>query len=282
MSRQSRLDRLEQELTPTAAVGRWLAEAHAFGSAGAYLAWLIDQPLSGSPFIRIPNELTLAVAARRRGQPDAAVRSAARTAVREATFLIALVFELNVATAAHLREEDLEQGFLALTAYVADLEDEHSTAAPAADHASDRGALGRLADDVPGAVARHLVGLLVAREARRDLERRYLARAVTLFPELAAEEDRLVEGAISLAGGVRELWLDHASAVKRRRGRSTDTVLRFATLQARARAKAPVEAEARLTAARITAFGLLGEDASANRLATRLLRRSLHGPPVGD
>lgn len=282
MSRPARLERLERGLTPTAAVCRWLAEAHAFGSAGAYLGWLIDQPLSGSPFVRIPDQLATGVAARRQGQPDAAVRNAARTAIREATFLIALAFELNDATAAHLREHDLERGFLAATAYIADREDEHSTAVPTADRPPDPGALGRLADDIPGAVASYVVRLLAAREARRDLERRYLARNEVLFPELAAEEERLVDGAISLAGWVRELWIDHASAVRRRGDRSTVTGLRLATLRTMARARAPAEAEARLMAARITAFGLLGEDASASRLATRLLRRSLHRLPAGD
>jgi hypothetical protein len=97
---ERRLAKLEGALSPKAATLLWLAEAQEFGSLPAYVAWLIDQPISAAPLERVPAQARAAAIEAMRGQPREAVREAAYQAVRDAIFGVELVLRLNLAVSA--------------------------------------------------------------------------------------------------------------------------------------------------------------------------------------
>ena len=59
MTAERRLAKLEGALSPKAATLLWLEEAQQFRSLPAYVAWLIDQPISASPLAVSYTHLTL-------------------------------------------------------------------------------------------------------------------------------------------------------------------------------------------------------------------------------
>ena len=76
MTAERRLAKLEGALSPKAATLLWLEEAHQFDSLPAYVAWLIDQPISVAPLDRVPALARAGALEAMRGQPREAVRMA--------------------------------------------------------------------------------------------------------------------------------------------------------------------------------------------------------------
>ena len=112
MTAERRLAKLEGALSPKAATLLWLAEAQQFGSLHAYVAWLIDQPISVAPLERVPAQARAAALEVMRGQPREAVREAAHQAVRDAIFLVELVLKLNVVAEETIKVEGLRYAAL--------------------------------------------------------------------------------------------------------------------------------------------------------------------------
>jgi hypothetical protein len=126
-----------------------------------------------------------------------------------------------------------------------------------------------------GAVASLIGDLYAAEEARTHLERRYLERTPTLFPDPAADWQELREQAERLAG------LGDAVAVKaarvdgarhRRSPSSRRPTIDLRQLRAWALDRAPDEAASLVDVARAAALDLLGDTDGAGAIAERHLR----------
>jgi len=179
-----RLATLEGALSPKAATLLWLAEAHRFGSFPAYVAWLIDQPISAAPLERVPAQAKAAVLEGMRGQPREVVREAAHGAVRDAIFLVELVLKLNVAAEETIRTEGLRYAalFWEMRALNAEAQLEGARMSRGRQGGRDtRWTAWRV-------TAASLVDRLYAiEEARAHLERHYLEGTPTLYRDLAAD-----------------------------------------------------------------------------------------------
>jgi hypothetical protein len=195
MSADRRLRRLEDALPPRIAVRHWLAEAHAHGSAGAYAAWLDEQPPDARPHRRLRAQAEAAAwAGLRAGSTTGA--EAAERAGHDTIFLVELVAALN-----ERAEVLLEPGFLRAETLEAELhllELEVRTgvsvaAVPPDGTASDRWM--RWCFDY--AAWANL--LATADAARTFLEDRYLGMAA-LFPDLAEDWATLLRRVDELAG----------------------------------------------------------------------------------
>ena len=107
MTRQLRVERLENSLTPTGIVLRWLAEAHAFGSLEAYVRSILDLPGDRQPLDRLCREADAGARARLRGKPAEQVRAAVRSDLRETVFRYLLVLSIYKTTQELLDREAL-------------------------------------------------------------------------------------------------------------------------------------------------------------------------------
>ena len=113
MTSQRRVAKLEASLPVQAALRLWLDEAQGFGSLAAYAAWLVDQPLTAAPFVRVPEAAEAAAHRAMGGQPRDAVRDAMTKAIEDAVFRVLLVLELNRAGEATLHVASLRDLALA-------------------------------------------------------------------------------------------------------------------------------------------------------------------------
>jgi len=195
MSADRRLRRLEDALPPRIAVRHWLADAHAHGSAGAYAAWLAEQPPDARPHRRLRAQAEAAAwAGLRAGSTTGA--EAAERAGRDAVFLVELVAALN-----ERAEALLEPGFLRAETLEAEL---HLLELEVRTGVS-------VAAVLPGGTAADRwmrwcldyaawANLLATAEAARAfLEDRYLGMAA-LFPDLADDWATLLRRVDELAG----------------------------------------------------------------------------------
>jgi hypothetical protein len=96
MTLSRRVAKLEEALTPTQLVLRWLAEAHAFGDVPAYVASLlaVDPPVA--PLDRLAREAVHGARTAMRGKRPELVEPAVRSALRETIFRYELVMRINV------------------------------------------------------------------------------------------------------------------------------------------------------------------------------------------
>jgi hypothetical protein len=195
MSADGRLRRLENALPPRIAVCHWLGEAHAHGSAGAYAAWLAEQPPDARPHRRLRAQAEAAAWAGLRAGSTTGAKAAER-AGRDAVFLVELVAALN-----ERARELLEPGFLRAETLEAELhllELEVRTGvsvavAPPGGTAADRWM--RWCLDYAA-----WANLLATAEATRTfLEDRYIGMAA-LFPDLAEDWATLLGRVDELAG----------------------------------------------------------------------------------
>jgi hypothetical protein len=272
MTAERRLAKLEAALSPKAATLLWLAEAQQFGSLPAYVAWLIDQPISTAPLERVPGKARAAALEALRGQPREVVREAAHQAVRDAIFLVELVLKVNVAAEETIRIGGLRYAALFWEMRAISAEAQLEATGPS------RGTRGR--HDARWTAWRmavvSLIGdLYAAEEARAHLERRYLEGMVTLFPDLASDWKRLRENVEQLAGlgdvvGVAAMSVDGAS--RRRGGTSVRARMTLRQLHAAALHCAPEAAAALMDAARAAALDVLGDAAGAASAGEHLLR----------
>jgi hypothetical protein len=180
---RSRLDRVEARLPALATVLLWLAEAHAFGSLEAYVAWLVNQPVEAWPLVRIPTQIRSRIQASRPAR-STSVEAVVRQAIREAVLRFALIVETNRACLAAAVEAEQPHALLLVQAYGFSLEDELAEV-----RTPDSG-VRRKSTDLQR-VWRKLVGwqptsAWAIADARRRLEQSYFNGAAVLFPDIAA------------------------------------------------------------------------------------------------
>jgi hypothetical protein len=192
----TRLARLEGSLDPKPAVLLWLGEAHAFPSLAAYAAWLVEQPLSVAPLVRIPRLVEASVRRAMRGQKGDVVDPAISRAIMGAVFRIELVITLNTTAEATLRLDGARYSTLLWQARAMAAEDGGSTVGA--------GRTGRTIGDLRWTAWRKALAALidrlsVAAEVRTRLEARYLDGHAALLPETAADVARLRPSAERLA-----------------------------------------------------------------------------------
>jgi len=267
MTAERRLAKLEGALSPKAATLLWLAEAQQFGSLPAYVAWLIDQPISAAPLERVPMQARAAAVGAMRGQPRDAVREAAHHAVRDAIFLVELVLKLNVAAEQTIRIEGLRYAVLFWEMQAISAEAQLETASPSRGTSGGRNTRWTA---WRAAVASLIGSLCAAEGARALLGRRYLESTPTLFPDVAAGWQRLGEQVERLAGfgdlgGVTAATVDGGRRL-RDRPRIDLRQLRAAALR-----RAPMEAASLVDEARAAALDVLGDTAGAPAIAARWL-----------
>lgn len=265
MSAARRLAKLEDALPPKAGTLLWLAEAHGFGSLDAYVGWLIDQPRSAAPLHRVPAQAEAATRAALRGEPHDVVARAVRDAVRDAIFLVELVLTLNRSAEETIRLESLRHAALAWELRARRAEawfDANGTSG------RPRGTSARWWREWRAAVASWVNDLAVAEAARVQLERRYLDGHASLFPDLAADWQRLREQAERLAA------LGDRVEGRPPRHRRAVPLLRsgLATKLVPERERAHGEAAHLADAACSAALDLLGDTDGAAAIAERRLR----------
>jgi hypothetical protein len=267
MTLKARLEELESALPPRTAALRWLSEAHAFGSWPAYARWLVDQPRSAYPLNCVPAQARAAAAAATKGLPRKAAEDATRQALRDALFLVYLVFEVNSETTEAVGTETLRSVALSEGSPSILLEAELATHDPesyAGDYA-ERWA-GRLALE-----RAWLSHLYVAEDARILLERWYLDGRPSLFPELAAEWASLLNDAETLVRVSHRLTPDEPAEGRRRGGRCKPHELDLASLRASLRDRAEAEAIRLVDAARAETLNALGDHAGWIAITRRIL-----------
>jgi len=268
MTAERRLAKLEAALSPKAATLLWLAEAQEFGSLPAYVALLIDQPISVAPLERVPEQARAAALESMRGQPREAVQEASRGAVRDGLFLVELVLRLNAVAEETIRMEGLRYAIFfwemrALTAEAALARRSRSRAGVSTSSLAEHwqawceGSTGLL------------IGIYAAEEARLLLERRYLDGHPALFPEAVEDWARLLEQAERLVG-LGDAFRPLMVGTPRLRGAAAGIDLD--ALRARARALAATLVGRLLTDARAATLDILGDTDAATALAARQLR----------
>jgi hypothetical protein len=263
-----RLAKLEGALSPKAATLLWLEEAHRFGSLLAYVRWLMDQPLSAAPLMRVPGQAEAGVMRALRGATHASSEAAARKAVRQAIFLVELVLGLNEAAGETTRIGSLR---FAISFW------EMRTVTLEAQLEADR-KLARFPGTATERVQRWhadvlalLTDLFVAEEARGLLEHRYLDGHPALFPDAAQDHLSLrgqVEGLTALGAGILET-LEYRG--REHPARSPPRV-DLDGLRAAAQAGAPDLAAQVADAARCASLDVLGDHQGAAAIVERRLR----------
>jgi hypothetical protein len=272
MTAERRLAKLEGALSPKAATLLWLAEAQQFGSLPAYVAWLIDQPISATPLERVSNQARAGTLAAMRGQTREAVRDAAHRAVRDAVFLVELVLRLNSVVEETIRIEGLRYAvlFWEMRALTVEAELSRRRESTRVSTLAERWHAWR-----EGSAA--LVGrLYAAEEARLLLERRYLEGHAALFPDAVEEWEQLrdsTERLASLGDALRPLMEG-----RRRAPRSAGVgapCLDLVALRSGARSRTPALASRLVDEARAATLDVLGDTEGATSIAARRLRATV-------
>ena len=191
MSRR-RVDRLEDALSPTELVKRWLSEAHAYGSLPAYAESLVGQPETAQPFITLPDHIARTMYASMRRERPEVIKAASRSVVADTCFLLQLALDLNVHVEETLRFERMRHAALVWWSRTLDPAEGDDDAEP-----------GRWSDWRRG-VATLRGALSGTEEAVSAIEARYLDRRRLLFPELAASWQDLCAAAEYLDAGTSE------------------------------------------------------------------------------
>ena len=173
-----RLAKIDETLSPTQLVLRWIAEAHAFGDLELYVADLLAHDPPVAPLDRLAREAVHGAQAAMRGKRPELVNAAVRSALRETIFRFELVMRINVTTHELLDREELIAALLASRLAMLLGEERKQRVA-------DDSHLRRLE------LCRRLTllrvnELLASQEARSSVESRYLDGHATLFPDIAA------------------------------------------------------------------------------------------------
>jgi hypothetical protein len=197
MTAERRLAKLEDSLSPTQLVLRWLAEAHAHESLEAYVRSILDGPGDQQPIDRLCREAHDGARARLRGKPAEQVRAAVRSALRETVFRYELVLRIYATT-----HELIDREFLIHAIFASQL------ALLASDDSGDRlgddSHLQRL-DQCRRLTFCRVDELLAAREARSAVEARYLDGHPALFPDVAAAFEQQLSSSQEVAATAARL-----------------------------------------------------------------------------
>ena len=178
MTLERRLNTLEDSLSPTQLVLRWLAEAHAYGDIPAYAASLLAQDPPVAPLDRLAREAVQAAQTTMRGKRSELVEAAVRSALRETVFRFELVMRINVVAHELLDREELIAALFASQLALL-LSESAGKRRPDESHLRRLELCRRLS-------LLRVDELLASREARTSVEARYLDGHGALFPELAA------------------------------------------------------------------------------------------------
>jgi hypothetical protein len=183
-----RLEKVEEALTPTEIVVRWLAEAHAYDDLVAYTQGLILNDPPTSPMDRLAHEAEENARRLAKGRPRPEAETFVRRSIVETLFRGHLVLRINVVTHEVLdREQLLHAG---LSAYLA-------LALTSTEHGEKPRLLS--IDRIRDLLFLRVDELLAYQEARVTTERRYLAGATALFPAVARAWDAQVHEMQTLA-----------------------------------------------------------------------------------
>jgi hypothetical protein len=198
MTIERRLDKLEDSLSPTQLVLRWLAEAHAFGDIEPYTASLLAQDPPTAPLDRLAREASQGARTATRGKRPELVDAAVRSALRETVFRFELVMRIHVTTRELLDRELLIHALfasqLAMLASDERLRDDFD--------------LQRL-DQCRRLSLFRVDELLASRDARAAVEARYLDGHPALFPDIAAAFEKQLRASQEVAAtAVRLAELD--------------------------------------------------------------------------
>jgi hypothetical protein len=192
MTLERRLDRLEQQLSPTELVNRWLDEAFAAESMEGYARTTLDLPADDQPINRLCREAHEGVAGRFGSRRGDDYQQALRGALRQTVFRFELVLRANEQV--HSVEE---RAFLLTTIFAAWL----------AMAASDRRPARRRDPHVPEvrldhtreAAIRSADDQLALAEAVKHVEARYFDGHSILFPAIAENFARQTRGSQEIA-----------------------------------------------------------------------------------
>jgi hypothetical protein len=186
MTLSRRVAKLEETLTSTQLVLRWLAEAHAFGDIPAYVASLLAQEPPVAPLDRLAREAVHGARTAMRGKRPELIEPAVRTALRETLFRYELVMRINVTAHDLVDREGLIDA--ALSAQVALVTSQERR------EPKDIGWLGQLRDLLVSRVDE----LHAAREAQTLVQERCLDGHAVLFPDLTIAWDEQVRSTENL------------------------------------------------------------------------------------
>jgi hypothetical protein len=184
-----RVSKLEEALSPTQLVLRWMAEAHAYGDVPAYVVSLLTQDPPVAPLDRLAREAIRGARTANRGKRAELVDAAVRSALRETVFRFELVMKINVTVHDLLDREFLLEAVFALRMAIL-LNDQTKT--------KDESHLDSLAQ-CRDLTLQRVDELLATQEARTTVEARYLDGHSALFPEVAAAIDRQLRASQELA-----------------------------------------------------------------------------------
>jgi hypothetical protein len=262
MTLERRVAKLEESLSPTQLVLRWLAEAHAYGDIPAYAASLLahDQPVA--PLDRLAREAVQAARASMRGKRPELVDAAVRNALRETVFRFELVMRINVTVHELLDREELIAALFASQLAML-LSEVGGKRRPDESHQRRMELIRRLA-------LLRVDEMLASREARSIAEARYLDGHAALFPELSARFDRQLRSSQEVAASaVRAAELDGVGSAP------PEDPLAF-------NARAGELVTDLVEPAKAEALDKLGEGRQALEIAAGWVRAKLTRPPIPD
>jgi hypothetical protein len=95
MLNEKRLTQIETSLTPKQALRLWLRQEFQGKTTQEYDRWLIAQPVTAFPRIRVERQVMGAIQAAMKGQDPFRIQQAVRQAHMETDFLMLLVFRAN-------------------------------------------------------------------------------------------------------------------------------------------------------------------------------------------
>ena len=191
MTLSRRVAKLEQSLSPTQLVLRWLAEAHAFGDVAPYVASLLAADPPVAPLDRLAREAIRGARTANRGKRSELGDAAVRSALRETVFRFELVMRINVTT-----HEVLDREFLLEAVFASQLAMLLSNQSK--ERLPDESYLNRLGQ-CRDLTLQRVDELLANQEARSTVEARYLDGHPALFPDVATAFDKQLRVSQELA-----------------------------------------------------------------------------------
>jgi hypothetical protein len=191
MTLDRRLSKIDETLSPTQLVLRWLAEAHTYGDLVPYVNSLLAQDPPVAPLDRLAREAVHGARMAMRGKRSELVDAAVRGALRETIFRFELVMRINVTTKELLDREELIAALFA--AQLAMLLGE----APDKDVAGDSHV--RRLELCRRLTLLRVDELLASQEARTSVEARYLDGHPALFPDIATAFEKQLRSSQEVA-----------------------------------------------------------------------------------
>jgi hypothetical protein len=177
MTLERRLAKIDETLSPSQLVLRWLVEAHAFGDVPAYVASLLEKDPPVAPLDRLAREAIQGARTSMRGKRLELVDAGVRSALRETVFRYELVLRINVTAHDLVDREGLIDAALGARVGLVTTQEKREP--------KDFEWLAQLRD----LLAFRVSELRSTAEARTLVEGRYLDGHETLFPDLARAWD---------------------------------------------------------------------------------------------